>query len=166
MVYYRRRTNWVGWLAFFVIGACVFGGLIILLQVGKKYQAKEDDKQAKNASDQQAKLLDPRKNIWNEVAKQYKEQGTGWNRRGMNLAEKVPSSKAANKEYYVARVRHQAATKGDDDDGPVIDEVYIVEIVGNTLKFTKVPWGNWEKARDQFGFDESVTKTLEGPAGG
>jgi hypothetical protein len=166
MVTYRRRSNWVGWLAFFAIGACVFVGLVILLQVGKKYQAKEDDKQAKNAAEQQAKLLDPRQNIWNEVAKQYREQGVGYKKRGMNLAEKVTSSKAADKVYYVGRVRHSPAPKTEDDDPPITDEVYIVEIAGKTLKFTRVSWDNWEKARDQFGFDESVTKSLEGPPSG
>ncbi len=163
MVTYRRRSNWAGWLAFFVIGGGVFLGLVLALQFLKKHQDKLDEKHADQASKQQAQLLDPRANVWKEVARSYKEKGQGFTKKGINLAEKVPSSKMANKEYYVARVKHQATGARDDDaDGPEVDEVYILEITGNNLKFTKVSWDNWEKARDQFGFDESVTRTLEG----
>jgi hypothetical protein len=172
MVYYRRRSNVVGWLAFFGIGAGVFVGLIIALQFLKQRQERIDQNAADDASKAHAKLADPKANVWNEVARYYKEKGLGFTKIGINLAENVRSSKDTKKEFVVARVQHRGnARREDDEDPPAVDEVYVIEILHDrpagkeertTLKFTKIEWEKWETARERFGFDEEVTKKLEG----
>jgi hypothetical protein len=169
MVYYRRRTNWVGWLAFFGIGAGVFVGLVIALQFLKQRQDRIDQKAADQVAKDQSKREDPRKNIIAKVEEAYKAKGQFLNQAAvrMNLVDKVRSSKAPDKEYAVGRIQHRALAKREDDgDPPEMDEVFIVEVVRTktppTVNLTKVSWENWEKARDQFGFDEEVTKKLGG----
>lgn len=167
MVYYRRRSNWIGWLAFFGIGGLVFVGLIIGFIVLKDRQNRIQKEADVKSSERQAKLLDPRKNILEKISQAYREKGLYLNQGSvrMNLAEKARSSKAPDKEYVVVRVQHRALAKRDDEDEPpTVDEVFVVEIVGTTVKLTKLPWENWEKQREGLGFDEEVTKKLEGAA--
>src|SRR5262245_6867508 len=107
---YRRRSNWFGWLMFFVIGGAVFAGLVIALQFFKVEQEKRDQQEEERRAQQQEKAKDPIKIIRERLADDYKKRGEGYRIVGMGEVKKV-QSKLAPREFTMVRVQHRAASK-------------------------------------------------------
>lgn len=150
---YRRRSNWIGWLVFFALGGAVFVGLLIALQFLKFEQARRDQRADEEVSKQQAKQLEPDKHIRNYIKEEYKKLGKGYEIVGLNPPKKV-QSKLGPREFVIARVQHKATSGDEGSDQPVMDQVFVIEYMGNTIKIKVIKFEDWDMQKTQFGIED------------
>lgn len=152
MVVYRRRTNWIGWLAFFAIGACVFAGLVIALMFAKGYDEKKRADADQKASEQQAKLLDPKALITKAIADFHKNKGEGYTIQAMNGPKKV-QSKIDGKEVVMARVQHVGSEGGVEKEKE--DHILLIKYgPANKVDIQMVKFEDWDAKKVQYGIEE------------
>lgn len=152
MVVYRRRTNWIGWLAFFAIGACVFAALVVGLLFAKAYQEKREEDANELASKKQEKLLDPKAQITKAIADYHKNKGEGYQITAMNGPKKV-QSKIDGKEVTMARVQHYGTDEGMEKPGE--DHILLIKYVSaSKVDIKLIKFEDWDQQKTQFGIEE------------
>lgn len=152
MVVYRRRTNWIGWLAFFVIGAGVFAALVVALLFAKAYQEKREEDAAEQASKKQEKLLDPAAQIREAISRYHKNKGEGYTIQAMNGPKKV-TSKIDGKEVVMARVQHVGSEGGVEKEKE--DHILLIKYgPANKVDIQMVKFEDWDAKKVQYGIEE------------
>lgn len=151
---YQRRSNWIGWLAFFAIGGCVFVGLLIALQFLKLEQEKREDAAADKVAQQQDKLLDPKTQIRTAISDYHKKKGEGYEIVAVNPPKKV-QSKIDGKEIVMARVQHRGTSSEDGAEKPQEDHVLLIKYLPKSkVEVQMVKFEDWDEKKAQYGIED------------
>jgi len=147
MVQYRRRSNALGWLAFFGIGAVVLAGLILAMVYFKPIAEKIYREDPAATAKAQAKATDPMGKVRQYLEKITKEQGRGYQFKGVLGPKELNSEKLGRKVFLV---RARWIMTGEDTENKINDQMLIID--GNKIEV--IEYEEWDRQKGEKGISE------------
>ncbi|MBY0528183.1 MAG: hypothetical protein K2R98_32610 [Gemmataceae bacterium] len=151
MAYYRRRSNTLGWLAFFGIGAVVFGGLLVATYYFKTEYEKKEAAAAAATTRTQDKEAKPIDIVKLHLSKKTKEEGKGYEVTQATDPKEVNSGKLGRK-VFIINVRWKMT--GEDAPKDINDDVFIIDKVGKSNMIHPFKFDDWDRAKGDYQITE------------